>query len=118
MSDKLIHRPVVSERLLDDPAQQPGLLHGLSLSSIGADALGNDGPGQRQPRLLHRGACPTPRVDHSRTSGPDVAAWVGPARGGRTIEVFATLVPPDTVTVFHRMDVRATTIAKLNGERA
>ena len=64
MSDKLIHRPVVSERLLDDPAQQPGLLHGLSLSSIGADVLGNDGPGQRQPRLLHRGACPTPRVDH------------------------------------------------------
>ena len=31
---------------------------------IGADVLGNDGPGQRQPRLLHRGACPTPRVDH------------------------------------------------------
>lgn len=60
----------------------------------------------------------TPHFDHSRTSGPDVAAWVGPARGGRTIEVFATLVPPDTVTVFHCMDVRATTIAKLNGERA
>lgn len=60
----------------------------------------------------------TPHFDHSRTDGPDVAAWVGPARGGRTIEVFATLVPPDTVTVFHCMDVRATTTAKLNGERA
>lgn len=60
----------------------------------------------------------TPHFDHSRTDGPDVAAWVGPARGGRTIEVFATLVPPDTVTVFHCMDVRATTNAKLNGERA
>ncbi|MEA5650112.1 MAG: hypothetical protein R5N72_09280 [Cutibacterium granulosum] len=60
----------------------------------------------------------TPHFDHSRTGGPDVAAWVGPARGGRTIEVFAALVPPDTVTVFHCMDVRATTIAKLNGERA
>jgi len=60
----------------------------------------------------------TPHFDHSRTSGPDVAAWVGPARGGRSIEVFAALVPPDTVTVFHCKDVRATTIAKLNGERA
>lgn len=59
-----------------------------------------------------------PHYDHSRTGGPDVAAWIGPARGGRTIEVFATLTPPDTVVVFHCMDVRPSTIAKLNGERA
>lgn len=58
-----------------------------------------------------------PCFDHSRTGGPAVSAWVGPARGGRTIEVFATLIPPDTIVVFHCMELRASTTAKLNGER-
>lgn len=38
------------------------------------------------------------------------AAWVGPAVGGRTIEVFAHRVPPRTVVVFHAMDARQTTL--------
>lgn len=58
----------------------------------------------------------TPHFDHSRTGGPDVAAWIGPARGGLTIEVFATLIRPDTVVIFHCMELRSSTLAKLNGE--
>lgn len=53
---------------------------------------------------------------YERSNGRDIAAWVGPARGGRTIEVFATLIPPRTVIVFHCMDVREVTLAKLRGD--
>ena len=60
----------------------------------------------------------TPHFDHSRTGSPDVAAWIGPARGGLIIEVFATVIRPHTVVVFHAMEVRPSTREKLNGEQS
>lgn len=47
-----------------------------------------------------------------------MAAWIGPARGGLTIEVFATVIRPHTVLVFHCMEVRPSTREKLNGEQS
>ncbi|SCQ65243.1 Hypothetical protein PFR_JS25-2_31 [Propionibacterium freudenreichii] len=43
-----------------------------------------------------------------------MSAWIGPARGGRTIEVFAKEVRPTLTIVFHIEDVRQTTINRFD----
>ena len=47
------------------------------------------------------------RVDY------DTWAWVGPMTGGRILEVFAFLVPPDGLVIFHCMEAREKTIRRL-----
>lgn len=55
-----------------------------------------------------------PEFDVSRL-GPalPVSAWVGPARGGLTIEVFASSPAPRVLVVFHCMPVRDKTIRRI-----
>ena len=52
--------------------------------------------------------------DDDRKTGEPASAWIGPARGGRTIEVFAKEVRPTLTIVFHIEDVRQTTINRFD----
>ncbi len=47
----------------------------------------------------------------------DTWAWVGPVTGGPALEVFAFLVPPDGLVIFHCMEAREKTIQRLRRAR-
>lgn len=54
-----------------------------------------------------------PNFGVSRKDGvTPVSAWVGPAVGGRTIEVFGSFTA-NKLSIFHVMDVQTETIEKL-----
>jgi hypothetical protein len=56
-----------------------------------------------------------PNFDVSRQDGVTaVSAWVGPAVGGRSIEVFGYMPAAGVIVVFHAMDVRPRTLARID----
>lgn len=56
---------------------------------------------------MSRPAMYTPRLNPTRVPRtPDPAAWIGPACDGTLIEVFGSIIPPDTLVIFHCMRAR------------
>lgn len=64
--------------------------------------------------ISHHLRMAAPFEESARPGDPQVWAWVGPAVGGRTIEVFAAVPRFAAATIFHMMDARQTTLDRLD----